>query len=62
MRDKPPLRGVIDKTDYGHQVEQSSATFFFLYTDGIKLCAKSERDIDSLIHTTRICSNDIEMD
>ncbi|KAI3355865.1 hypothetical protein L3Q82_004417 [Scortum barcoo] len=32
-----------------------------LYMDNIKLYAKSEQDIDSLIHTTRIYSNDIGM-
>ena len=29
--------------------------------DDIKLYAKNERDIDSLIHLTRIYSNDIRM-
>lgn len=32
-----------------------------LYMDDIKLHAKSEQDIDSLIHTTRIYSNGIGM-
>ncbi|KAI3374267.1 hypothetical protein L3Q82_006114 [Scortum barcoo] len=34
---------------------------YLLYMDDIKLYAKSERDIDSLIRTTRIYSNDIGM-
>lgn len=32
-----------------------------LYMNGIKLCAKTEQDIESLIHSTWIYSNDIVM-
>ena len=42
---------IINKSGYGYKYQN----------DDIKLYTKNERDIDSLIHLTRIYSNDIRM-
>uniref|UniRef100_A0A3Q4GLN3 Carbonyl reductase 1 n=1 Tax=Neolamprologus brichardi TaxID=32507 RepID=A0A3Q4GLN3_NEOBR len=52
-----PLSEIIDKTDYGYRLRTGAVVSHLLYINDIKLYAKSERDIDSLIHTTRIYSN-----
>ncbi|XP_039892266.1 uncharacterized protein LOC120736309 [Simochromis diagramma] len=46
------------KTGYGFQLQSGAVVSHLLYMDDIKLYAKSEQDIDSLIHTTRIYKND----
>ncbi|KAI3369444.1 hypothetical protein L3Q82_007484 [Scortum barcoo] len=56
-----PLRQIITKTGYGYQLRNGAIISHLLYMNDIKLYAKSERDIDSLIPTTRIYSNDIGM-
>ncbi|KAI3359072.1 hypothetical protein L3Q82_002577 [Scortum barcoo] len=56
-----PLRQIIAKTGYAYRLRNGATISYLLYMDDIKLYAKSERDIDSLIRTTRIYSNDIGM-
>uniref|UniRef100_A0A669EZW7 Reverse transcriptase domain-containing protein n=1 Tax=Oreochromis niloticus TaxID=8128 RepID=A0A669EZW7_ORENI len=56
-----PLSEIINKTGYGYRLRNGAVVSHLLYMDDIKLYAKSERDIDSLIHTTRLYSNDIGM-
>lgn len=56
-----PLSQIIDRTGYGYRLRNGATISHLLYMDDIKLYAKSERDIDSLIHTTRIYSTDIGM-
>uniref|UniRef100_A0A3B5PPD0 Reverse transcriptase domain-containing protein n=1 Tax=Xiphophorus maculatus TaxID=8083 RepID=A0A3B5PPD0_XIPMA len=56
-----PLSQIINKTGYGYRLKNGANISHLLYMDDIKLYAKSERDIDSLIHTTRIYSTDIGM-
>uniref|UniRef100_A0A096LTJ7 Reverse transcriptase domain-containing protein n=1 Tax=Poecilia formosa TaxID=48698 RepID=A0A096LTJ7_POEFO len=55
-----PLSQIINKTD-SPELKNGATISHLLYMDDIKLYAKSERDIDSLIHTTRIYSTDIGM-
>ena len=56
-----PLSQIINKTGYGYRLRNGATISHLLYMDDIKLYAKNERDIDSLIHTTRIYSTDIGM-
>lgn len=56
-----PLSQVIHKTCSRYWLPSKATISSHLYTDFIKLYAKSIRDIDSLIHTTRISSSDIRM-
>ncbi|KAK7925836.1 hypothetical protein WMY93_008146 [Mugilogobius chulae] len=56
-----PLSQIINKTGYGYRLRNGATISHLLYMDNIKLYAKSEQDIDSLIHTTRIYSSDIGM-
>ncbi|XP_055368950.1 uncharacterized protein LOC129604859 [Betta splendens] len=55
------LSQIINKTGYGYRLRNEATISHLLYMDDIKLYAKSERDIDSLIHTTSIYSSDIGM-
>ena len=56
-----PLSDIIKKTKYGYSFKGRTTINHLLYMDDIKLYAKNERDIDSLIHLTRVFSNDIGM-
>ena len=56
-----PLSDIIRKSDYGYKFKSGTKINHLFYMDDIKLYAKTERDIDSLIHLTRIFSQDIGM-
>ncbi|TWW59899.1 hypothetical protein D4764_06G0014290 [Takifugu flavidus] len=56
-----PLSQIITKSGYGYQFRSGTTVSHLLYMDDIKLYAENERDIDSLIHLTRIYSKDIRM-
>ena len=56
-----PLSQIITKSGFGYRFRSGTTISHLLYMDDIKLYAKNERDIDSLIHLTRIYSNDIGM-
>ena len=55
-----PLSALLDKSTYGYRFK-SGTTINLLYMDDIKLYAKNEQDIDSLLHLTRVFSSDIGM-
>ena len=56
-----PLSQIITKSGYGYKLKSGATVRHLLYMDDIKLYAKNERDIDSLIHLTRVYSEDIRM-
>ena len=56
-----PLCALLDYSKYGYPFKNGTTINHFLYMDDIKLYAKSERDIDLLIHPPRVFSNDIGM-
>ena len=56
-----PLSALLDKSTYGYRFKSGTTINHLLYMDDIKLYAKNEQDIDSLIHLTRVFSADIGM-
>ena len=56
-----PLSALLDNSKYGYSFKSGTTINHLLYMDDIKLYAKNERDIDSLIHLTRVFSCDIGM-
>lgn len=56
-----PLIKIINKTGYGYCLWNSAIISHLLYIDDTKLYARSDQDINLLMHTTRIYSNDIGM-
>ena len=56
-----PLSALIDKSGMGYKFRSGARINHLFYMDDIKLYAKTERDIDSLIHLTRVFSGDIGM-
>ncbi|XP_069607092.1 uncharacterized protein [Ranitomeya imitator] len=54
-----PLSQIITECGYGYKFKSGSTISHLLYMDVLKLYAKNERDINSLICLTRICSKDI---
>ena len=54
-----PLSALLDKSTYGYRLKSSTTINHLLYMDDIKLYAKNEQDIDSLIHLTQVFSSDI---
>ena len=49
---------IITISGYGYQFKSGATISHLLYMDDIKLYTKNERDIDLLIHLTRIYSED----
>ena len=56
-----PLSALLDNSKYGYHFRSGTTINHLLYMDDIKVYATSERDIDSLIHWTRVFNNDIGM-
>jgi len=56
-----PLSVILDKSGYSYKFKSGNSINHLFYMDDIKLYAKNERDIDSLIHLTRVFSSDIGM-
>ena len=56
-----PLSHLLNETKYGYQFKSGNSISHLFYMDDIKLYAKKDRDIDSLIHLTRVFSGDIGM-
>ena len=54
-----PLSALLDKNDY--RFKGGTTINHFLYISNIKLYAKNEQSIDSLIHLTRVFSFEIGM-
>ena len=55
-----PLSCLLSCNDFGFKIEEEIINHL-LYMDDLKLYAKSEKDIDSLVNTARIFSEDINM-
>ena len=49
-----PLSALMNKRAYGHRFKGGATINHLLYMDNIKLCAKIEQNIDSLIQLTRV--------
>ena len=56
-----PLSAVLDKSTYGYRFKSGNTINHLLYMNYIKLYAKNEQDIDSLIHLTQVFSSNIGM-
>ena len=56
-----PSRAFLDKSAYGSRFKSGTTINHLLNMGDIKLYAKNEQDIDSLIHLTRVFSFDIGM-
>lgn len=54
-----PLSEILCKTSQGYQQQNGAIVNHLLCMDDVKLYARSEQDIESLIHNTRVYSNDI---
>ncbi len=55
-----PLSQIITKSGFGYRFRSGTIISHLLYMDDIKLYARNEQDIDSLIHLTRLYSNVIQ--
>ena len=56
-----PLSNIIERTGFGYTLKSGQRIHHLLYMDDLKLYGKKEREIDSLINTVRIFSDDIGM-
>ena len=56
-----PLSIILSKTGLGYVISQNQKLNHLLFMDGLKLYAKSERELNSLIQTMRIFSDDVGM-
>lgn len=56
-----PLSPMINNNGDRYRLSNGATVSHVLYMDDIKMYTKNERDIDSLIHLTRIYSNNITM-
>jgi hypothetical protein len=54
-----PLNNIIERTGFGYTLKSGQKIHHLLYMDDFKLYGKKEREIDSLINTVRIFSDDI---
>ena len=50
------MSALLDNSDYGYRFKIGTTINHLLYMDEIKLYAKNEQDIDSMIHLTRVFS------
>ena len=58
-----PLNHILRKCTAGYKLSRSQEKVnHFTYMDDIKLFAKNEKELETLIHTVRICSWDIGME
>ena len=56
-----PLSIILNKTDLGYVTSRNQKLNHLLFMDDLKLYAKSERELDSLIQTVRIFSDNVGM-
>ena len=56
-----PLSLILNETDLGYVTSRNQKLNHLLLMDALKLYAKSERELDSLIQTVRIFSDDVGM-
>ena len=58
-----PLNHILRKCTAGYKLSKSQEKINHLtYIDDIKLFAKNEKELETLIHAVRICSQDIGME
>ncbi len=58
-----PLNHILRKCKAGYKLSKSQEQInHLMYMDGIKLFAKSEKELETLIHTVRIYNQDIGME
>ena len=58
-----PLNLILRKYTAGYKLSRSQEKIkLLMYMDGIKLFAKKEKELETLIHAVRIYSQDIEME
>ena len=56
-----PLSELLRNTDFGYTVKSGHKIHHLLYMDDLKLYGKNENQINSLINTVKIFSEDIKM-
>jgi hypothetical protein len=56
-----PLSNIIERTGFAYILKSGQKIHHLLYIDNLKLYGKKEREIESLINTVRIFSDDIGM-
>ena len=56
-----PLSRIVNETDLRYVTSRNQKLNHLLFMDDLKLHAKSERELDSLIQTVRIFSDDVGM-
>ena len=56
-----PLSIILNETDLGYVISQNWKLNHLLFMDDLKLCAKSKRELGSLIQTVRNFSDDVGM-
>ena len=56
-----PLSIILNKTDHGCVTSQNQKLNHLLFMDDLKLYAKSEKELNSLIQTVRMFSDDVGM-
>ena len=56
-----PLLIILNETDLGYVTSRNQKLNHLLFMDDLKLYARSERELDSLIQTVRIFSDDVGM-
>ena len=56
-----PLSALLGKSTYGYKFKSGTTLNHLLYIDDIRLYAKNEQDIDSLIHLTLVFSSNFGM-
>ena len=58
-----PLNHILSKCTAGYKLSKSQEKInHLIYMDGIKLFAKNEKELETLIHTVRIYNQDTEME
>ena len=56
-----PLSIILNETGIGYETSKNERLNHLLFMDDLKLYAKNERELDSLIQTVRVFSDDIDM-
>ena len=56
-----PLLKILKETDLGYATSRDQKFNHLLFIDNLKLYGKSERELDSLVETIRIFSDDVGM-
>ena len=57
-----PLSMTLNSTNYGYVLQKETPINHLLIMDDLKLYGKTERELQSLVHTVRIISKDIGME